>query len=547
MDEEELLEQPPASRQGTVVESFAHYEGSNQRRDSMPPPPAQPQAAPRRTPTPAPPPPPPADQSSPWSLSVLLLSVPRYLWRNFWSLLVGALLLAVFAHIKLPETAAAQRDEFFRGLKIAVGIPGYDQPPGHLETLWTYVRYNSTLAEELKDLPKVQDPVLQQMLNVRFHTLLQEAQRNSTALAERQAALEQYLPPRMVVDVIDGEVTIKDDFWHALRGKLKGSSELFDAFIAANENVAAETMDKSVDKSMRTAMLEKRILSREDTLQVLEQSSKDMEKRLTAMLESGNEEIFAAARTMAAQVATEIAEKTPSDVRVQLSVLAKSNILQNTYDAISSVNYLAPNLGAVIDPHHSSPTAQKVRKVLNAGWFSSSLKRRENPPIAALMKWDEAGDCWCASESEDKGKAQLAIFTEHKIIPQRLIVEHIPARGTKSIATAPQAFEFWAEASSVFQASLFKEQIGKYFRQYDMAGCIDTDNPPPSETAVCVGVGRYDIHGDNWVQVFDMFMDLQQIHFAAGKFFYRVVSNWGAAQTCTYRIRLAGIDTEDEQ
>jgi hypothetical protein len=151
-DDDELRSQPAPSRQGTYVGTDAHYESPvhSQRHDSMPPP------SPRRA----------APHAAgyaperPWTLSVLLFAVPRYLWRNLWAVLLGALLLGTAAHIKLPENAATRRDEFFRGLKIAVGVPGYDQPPSHLERLWMYVRYKSFELDEIKNMPPVKEPLI---------------------------------------------------------------------------------------------------------------------------------------------------------------------------------------------------------------------------------------------------------------------------------------------------------------------------------------------------------------------------------------------------
>lgn len=531
-DEEELPQQPPTPRQGTVVESMAHYEGSaqSQGHQRVPTPPAPPAAAPRAAT--------PAETPSPWSLlapstwslSAVLFAVPRYLWRNLWALLVGALLLVIAANVSLPQKAGARRDEIFRGLKIVAGLPGYDLPPGELERLWLMVRYNSSLVAD--GLPAITDPVTQNVINIMHFSRIDAMEANYTSLVE-------YLPPRMVVDVVDGQMAINDNFWLALNDKLHGTGVIFDGFVSANEHIAAEVSREATFRWLESAFAERRILDREGIYELLQQNEKDLETRMAAMMRAGTQEAISAARMVATQVALEVAENAPADFRTQLAILAKSNLIANTYDAISSVNYFSPNLGAVIDPHGTSPTAQNLQKIPSVGFFGTR-KRREHPPAMALIKWDETGDCWCAAESPNKGKAQLAVMTEHKIAPKRLVVEHVPATGTRGIAAAPQDIELWAETFSEEQASIYRQKISDLFTRYDMSSCMDTAKPPPTNTSVCVGVGTYDIHGENWVQSFPMFVDMESIELAASKFYYRVTSNWGADHTCSYRLRLTG-------
>lgn len=66
------------------------------------------------------------------------------------------------------------------------------------------VRFRTLLGE----LPPVKEPLIQSMINVRFRNLLEELQGNATALQGNQTALverdsttEEFLLPRMVVDV----------------------------------------------------------------------------------------------------------------------------------------------------------------------------------------------------------------------------------------------------------------------------------------------------------------------------------------------------------
>ncbi|GAB7330816.1 hypothetical protein MBLNU13_g02357t1 [Cladosporium sp. NU13] len=541
-DYEELRSQQPMSRQGTYVGTDAQYESPahSQRHNSMPPPSPR-RAAPHAN-----------DEfpENPWTLSVLLFAVPRYLWRNLWAVLLGALLLGTAAHIKLPENAAARRDEFFRGLKIAVGVPGYEQPPSHLEKLWMFVRTKSFLKEELDGMPPPKDPMMQQLINVRLRGLISDlggnitaVEGNHTALAERVSTIEEFLPRRMVVDVVNGNMIIGEDFWHALSDKFKGSDELFQSFVAANEEAATRLAENAADSQIQRALNDKRILGRDDLMEMLSQNGKDLEKRMSAMIQSGTSEAISAAREIAAQVAREISESTPSDLRAQLSVLVKTNILQNTYDAMHSVNWFSPKMGAIVDPHHTSPTAKRPFEVENRGWFASKLKRVAPPPVAALMPWEETGDCWCASKTDDMGKLQLAVLTEHKIMPENLIIEHIPQNAELDRGCTPKSWQLWAEIFDKEEAEDLKDKILRFHSHY--SGCTQEDSPP-SESSICIAQGTYDRRLENWVQSTRMlfYTDHPEARVETGKFYFRVLSNYGSSQTCIYRVRLTAHDIQ---
>ena len=535
LDEEERISQPQMQRQGTVVESFALYEGSqrSQKQDSPPPPrPSPPPPAARRAASPPPP-------TEPWSLSVLLFAVPRYLWRNFWSLLLGALILGIAANVSLPHRAGLRRDSFFRGLKVAAGLPGYDRPPDSAEALWMWVRYNSSIIEEFNGIPEIKDPQMQGWLNVRLNEMIKELERTQTVLFDRVGALEEFLPRRTVVDVVDDQLIIKDEFWTVLTRRLQGDDQMFDTFVAANEKAATEIALAASEKHLSTAVNNKRVLTPEDMMAKLNEYAQELDKKMD--LWSGEQ--LALTGKHATQIAKEVSQDAASDPRTQLSVLIKSRIIANIYESLSSVNYFSPNMGAIVDPRHSSPTALKPSK--KVGWFGKRLQRITAPHSAAIMKWEETGECWCAAKSTGiQGKAQLAVMTEHTIIPRRLIIEHIPKTGTPSISSAPQDFELWAEMFSVDKAEEWRRQLRRGHPQYDAECAVAS---PPSNTSVCIASGTYDIHAENWVQSFDMFMDLEDQfpRIGAGKFYYRVMSNWRSEQTCTYRVRLTGTDLDE--
>jgi hypothetical protein len=541
-EDEELHMQAPMSRLGTYVGSQANYESPihSQRRDSTPPP------SPRRdgpyvhTTTNAAPP-------SPWSLSVLLFAVPRYLWRNLWAVLLGATLLGLAAHVKLPKEAGESRDEWFRHLKGLVGVRGYDQPPDKLERLWMFVRTDSFTKEELDRLPPITDPLLQQLVNVRLRSLITDLgsnhtalESNVTALEQRMADAEEFFPPRMVVNVVDGKMLINDEFWHAVTSKIRGSDDLFDTFVAANEESATRIAETVTAGHLDEALASKRVLNRESLMEFLDQQSIELEKRLKVVVDAGTQDALSAS----AEVAREVAENTPNDLRAQLSVMAKSAIIANRYEAMTSVNWFSKAMGAIVDPHHTSPTALMPQDARPAGWFATSFRRLTPIPAVALVEWTETGQCWCAAKNNDTfmGHAQLAVITRRKITPYTLIIEHIPEAGSEDIRNAPKDYQLWADLGTVEAAESMERELRERSPWYDSRCDLpETPEPPPTKSSILMACGRYDYAKPNWVQSFYMLHDTPDLYetgFEASKFYLRVLSNWGSDQTCIYRARL---------
>ncbi|OGE53199.1 hypothetical protein PENARI_c008G02050 [Penicillium arizonense] len=264
---------------------------------------------------------------------------------------------------------------------------------------------------------------------------------------------------------------------------------------------------------------------------------------------------------------------------------------------VHHVNFLALSTGTLIDPFNTSPTygsrAHWAMRPWN--WVKSFTPiytelRTPQPPRAALSAWEDAGDCWC---SPIQNGTQLSVLLGHKIVPESLVVEHIPAGASLDIKAAPREIEVWAryEISSArppieeptpkatgmlprFWANvapangplpplpteppssrdqsvgslglsglgslheLLMESIGRSDPKEHPSAY--SDDPKLGPNYYRIGKITYDIHSDEYTQSFPIqtVIDIQGIR--VDKIVFRVASNWGADHTCIYRLKLHG-------
>ena len=202
------------------------------------------------------------------------------------------------------------------------------------------------------------------------------------------------------------------------------------------------------------------------------------------------------------------------------------------------VNYFSTGLGAVIDPHLTSPTMKKPFTFFqrSAICVLGLELRKPLPPVAALEPWEDIGGCWCAPPG--KGKSQLAVLLPRAIHPTAITIEHIPKGATLDIAAAPREMELWAQIPD----EEAREAVG------DAAfGLLGSENEKQrlenslDRTFVRIGKWEYDVHKPNHIQTFAMTVDTEHFNAKVTKVVVRTVSNWGAEHyTCLYRLRMHG-------
>ncbi|PGH32968.1 hypothetical protein GX50_04250 [[Emmonsia] crescens] len=250
------------------------------------------------------------------------------------------------------------------------------------------------------------------------------------------------------------------------------------------------------------------------------------------------------------------------------------------------VNYASVGMGAVVDPYLTSPTmATSAGLVSRIGQYLAKVPRG-SPPVAALQPWDGVGECWCAATRSNV--SQLTILLGRAIVPEEVVIEHIPKGATLDAGSAPREMELWVQytarpptAAAAYPPgsgssipsppspasspqppssspssspghpshsphhlffSWLRDTILTTLRQVypDEPASAYSDDALLGPSFFRVGRWQYNIDGGHHIQPFKLDAVIDMPAARVEKVVFRVKSNWGAAHTCLYRVRLHG-------
>lgn len=330
-------------------------------------------------------------------------------------------------------------------------------------------------------------------------------------------------PHFLIVRREDDSSVITDEFWQAFLNKAASpeGEASWNAFLDHNEERLQNIFGKRLDHSPKDPHSE--AVSREEFLRLMQESYQKLATQI-------DEKVFQAVKGQASQIKAIAEAETRKAMidSIRLQTLAQSNLLANYELNLRKVNYFSIGLGALIDPRFTSTTLSSNHRDIFSRLFVPSRPR--NPPSAALDKWDEAGDCWCAAPNPKRGTAELTVSLPTPVFPQQVTIEHVPMSmmPRKKITNAPRTVELWVET----------DQSAHY--QYANQEQMCQDGLPGW---TCLGSFTYNIHAPNHQQTFDL--DARS-SVPVTKAMLRVRSNWGADYTCLYRVRLHGRDAEED-
>ncbi|MBE7179778.1 MAG: hypothetical protein INR71_00975, partial [Terriglobus roseus] len=353
--------------------------------------------------------------------------------------------------------------------------------------------------------------------------------------------LEDSLPELVVVrSKGDGEgFELLDHFWEALRSKLAPAEVTrspsrfpWDGWFSRNEflvqELARARTDLDHDAAITWGLNNYRVVSREEVVRIVKDQHRDYVQRFDAHTE--------------AVLDKKLREKLRDLQRMYADGSWIMRMVDNSRMALESVNFFNPKIGAVVIPSLTSPTATQTASRWR-GWAYQKLSHLQpRPPIEALQRWEEMGDCWCSAGSgktrqgsKGDGQAQLGVVLARPTFPERLVVEHLPPAGTLDPGTTPRNIELWVHVPEERARQSLEKALD--VTRWDRA-CDDRGSLP--ENFVCAGAYTYDKNGANHVQTFRMDVDFEGLGIPVTKTVVRVRSTWGRAWTCLYRLRLLG-------
>ncbi|KAM5345213.1 hypothetical protein ACJ41O_011075 [Fusarium nematophilum] len=242
-----------------------------------------------------------------------------------------------------------------------------------------------------------------------------------------------------------------------------------------------------------------------------------------------------------------IVDKAIADLN--LEALAKGKIHVHWHAVLKNhVNYFSVGSGATIDPKITEPTWDPWGKgvVSEEAYKKGLLGLHPLPPIAALSPWEDEGDCWCAALTfNPHGHAHgaaVSVHLAHVVIPQHIVIEHIPPRATTDPGARPRSIEVWARFEDPEVRERVRDFSVTHFPEDGTAGQRTVADPNYGPAFVLIA--RYEYQGaelHNGVHVHGLSEELTDIRAETDQVVVRAVTNWGAKDhTCFYRVRLFG-------
>ncbi|CZS89290.1 uncharacterized protein RAG0_00688 [Rhynchosporium agropyri] len=380
-----------------------------------------------------------------------------------------------------------------------------------------------------------------------------------------------------------GNIVIPDNFWHALRDKIreddtlshghidsgKASSGghgvkdleketrfLWDKYVKSNKAQMEELSNHDITQKFPGLLKQNHIIPKTEVLRLIQDSWEDNQQLvksemsvLTKKLNTATKEISLLRHDFQYQsdaIANDVLKKfIPNG---QLDALAAANLKSNLNHGLKRVNFLSKGTGAAIDKTNMSPNYVVPD---NDFWFPNRIMHSltgnpippPNPPIVALLKWEEHGDCWCSPSADADGFGpSLAVLLGSSIYPEQVVVEHILPTASLEPGAAPREMEllaYFPDPEVLRKVSEFSDSV---FQSDADDESLPVD-PLRTRNFVRIATWTYQRDTTDNIQSFDVQLDLKSLGAHTSKVIIRSKNNWGGGKvdhTCLYRVRLHG-------
>ncbi len=421
--------------------------------------------------------------------------------------------------------------------------PSTSPPHQHVDEQYIYGRLDA-LEYDVKTIKK-------QMSTIDFETI---------------EILRGILPEHLVV-VRDssGELSLSDDFWHALQDKIRSDGTLFpdqpstkdpaswtkkemgkiwEKYLLQNERAVNTYLAKTVKENFPRLLQNHQVATKDSVLDMIRKNWQENEAGIKSELKRLNKKLDDnITRSRGGLAEKEIIGFVEDTIRkfisaAQLEAMVSAALTANINYGLSRVNHFSPGTGAMINPLITSPTyVNPINKVHYFPWrFIRSLVGvpvpTPNGPRAALTPWQEFGDCWCHPTA-----GVLAVVMGSTIYPKEVVVEHISQSASLEPDATPKDMELWAHMPD-----------GKFREMWYLSAAVfpemKSDLGIPAQY-VLIAEWTYDINARNKVQAFPINkLDMEGLEADTNKLIVRAKNNWSEngtlPYTCFYRVRVHG-------
>jgi hypothetical protein len=410
-------------------------------------------------------------------------------------------------------------------------------------------------------------------------------QKRSDLDAQSIAHLQSILPDQIAVKRNKaGKLEIPAEFWYALESKMRTEGSGYGGSSKDSSSTDISQLRQLETLMDMSGLWEKYLLKHRHILDSM--TSEQVSKEFSRNIKEFSESSAVVSREEFVEMFQSYWRATQKEIKVEMKRLSKglepTDLLQRQIHDISldvfkkqvyqsqlhgaakaflnidlamtfqRVNHFSQSTDAIIDPRLTSPNylppalnrGPVIRKL--SSWFYRTIPR-PNPAEVALQKWDEHGDCWCSPAVDDNGFGpSLGVIMGNYIIPDHVVIEHVPRTGSLEPNSAPREMEMFA---------MIEDEKAYYDLKHYAEYQFKERNPEGEKTPfgfVRIAKWTFDAKSVDNLQAFLPQVNMGDAQFEGRAFTNRIIirskNNWSDSEdgegyvnhTCLYRVRVTG-------